>query len=146
MRKLSHRTKIVATIGPASSSREVLKEMVHAGMHVARLNFSHGSYEDHARTIELLRSVEMELGSPITLLQDLQGPKVRVGQLPKGEIQLMAGETVSLIPEEIYQGQLGTIPIDYPHLAQDAKVGEQVLLDDGLCARSRCFAKINLHT
>jgi pyruvate kinase len=132
VKKLSHRTKIVATIGPVSSSREVLKEMVQAGMHVARLNFSHGSYEDHARMVELLRSVEKEIGTPITLLQDLQGPKIRVGQLPEGCILLAEGETVSLIPEDGFDGQIGTIPIDYPHLAQDARVGEQVLLDDGL--------------
>jgi pyruvate kinase len=132
VKKLSHRTKIVATIGPASSSREVLKEMVQAGMHVARLNFSHGSYEDHARSLELLRSVEKEMDSPITLLQDLQGPKIRVGQLPEGSIQLAEGETVSLVPEDEFTGQIGTIPIDYTHLAQDARLGEQVLLDDGL--------------
>jgi pyruvate kinase len=132
VKKPSHRTKIVATIGPASSSREVLTEMVRAGMHVARLNFSHGSYEEHARMVELLRSVEIEIGTPITLLQDLQGPKIRVGQLPEGCILLAEGETVTLIPEDGFTGQNGTIPIDYPHLAQDARMGEQVLLDDGL--------------
>lgn len=132
MRKLSHRTKIVATIGPASSSPEVLKAMVHAGMHVARLNFSHGSYEDHARTVALLRKVAEETQSPITLLQDLQGPKIRIGQLPGGQVELTAGETVLLVPLADYTGQAGHLPIDYPHLAQDAKAGEPVLLDDGL--------------
>jgi len=106
--------------------------MVEAGMHVARLNFSHGSYEDHAHTVELLRSVEKETGSPITLLQDLQGPKIRVGQLPGGEFVLTEGATIRLVPEDMFSGQEETIPIDYPFLSQEAKVGEQVLLDDGL--------------
>jgi pyruvate kinase len=126
-----HRTKIVATIGPASSSPEVLKQMVLAGMHVARLNFSHGAYEDHARTVAMLREVEKETGSPITLLQDLQGPKIRVGHLPEGQVELVQGQTVSLVPEG-EAGPVGAIPIDYPHLAEDARPGEQVLLDDGL--------------
>ena len=130
--KPGHRTKIVATIGPASSSPEVLRQMVLAGMHVARLNFSHGSYDDHARTVAVLRAVQNELDTPITLLQDLQGPKIRVGQLPGGEFELVEGETVRLVPEAEFDGQAGTLPIDYPLLAQDARAGEQVLLDDGL--------------
>lgn len=129
---LKSRTKIVATIGPASLNRPVLVEMVQAGMSVARLNFSHGSYEDHARTVALLREVENETGSPITLLQDLQGPKVRVGQLPEGSFELVKGALIRLVPEADYSGQPGKIPIDYPYLAQEANSGAQVLLDDGL--------------
>jgi pyruvate kinase len=127
-----HRTKIVATIGPASSSPEIIRQMVLAGMHVARLNFSHGSYDDHARTVATLRAVQKEMDSPITLLQDLQGPKIRVGQLPDGQVELVEGAILRLVPEAEFDGQSGSIPIDYPHLAQDARVGEQVLLDDGL--------------
>jgi pyruvate kinase len=132
MKPSTQRTKIVATIGPASSSPEVLKQMVMAGMNVARLNFSHGSYEDHAKQITLLRSVEKELNIPITLLQDLQGPKIRVGQLPDGKITLNDGEFLTLVPQDEYKQQPGTIAIDYPHLADDAQVGTQILLDDGL--------------
>ncbi|ALJ69553.1 pyruvate kinase [Synechocystis sp. PCC 6803] len=132
MRPLSHRTKIVATIGPASSSVEVIRQMVDAGMNVARLNFSHGSYEDHATMVRLLRSVEQEMDTPITLLQDLQGPKIRIGQLPGGEKQLREGEKVSLVPVEIGDRHPGAVGIDYPHLATEAKVGERILLDDGL--------------
>lgn len=132
MKPSTQRTKIVATIGPASSSPEVLKQMVMAGMNVARLNFSHGSYEDHAKQITLLRSVEKELNMPITLLQDLQGPKIRVGQLPDGKITLNDGEFLTLVPQDEYKQQPGTIAIDYPHLADDAQVGTQILLDDGL--------------
>ena len=98
MNPLTHRTKIVATIGPASNSPEMLKQMVQAGMNVARLNFSHGSYEDHARMVSLLRSVSQELDTPITLLQDLQGPKIRVGQLPEGQITITVGAKLTLVP------------------------------------------------
>ncbi len=132
MKPSTQRTKIVATIGPASSSPEVLKQMVMAGMNVARLNFSHGSYEDHAKQITLLRSVEKELNIPITLLQDLQGPKIRVGQLPDGKMTLNDGEFLTLVPQDEYKQQPGTIAIDYPHLADDAQPGTQILLDDGL--------------
>ena len=130
--KLDHRTKIVATIGPASSSPDILRQMIRAGMNVARLNFSHGNYEDHARMIGLLRSVAAELDTPMTLLQDLQGPKVRVGQLPFGAVELQEGRSVTLIPVADYGDDADGIPIDYPLLAEDATVGEQVLLDDGL--------------
>lgn len=132
MKSFTHRTKIVATIGPASSSPAVLKHMVEAGMSVARLNFSHGSYDDHARNVTLLRSVSKELDTPITLLQDLQGPKIRVGHLPQGSIDLVPGEMVDLVPLAEFKGQPHTFSIDYPYLAEEAELGMQVLLDDGL--------------
>jgi pyruvate kinase len=128
----SHRTKIVATIGPASRNPETLKQMVQAGMNVARLNFSHGSYEDHAETVTMIRQVSQEIKLPITILQDLQGPKIRVGQLPEGAIELVAGETLTLVPEQEYDYQPQTVSIDYPYLAEEAKPGAQILLDDGL--------------
>lgn len=132
MNALTHRTKIVATIGPASRSPEILKQMVKAGMSVARLNFSHGSYEDHAQMVSLLRSVSQELDTPITLLQDLQGPKIRVGQLPDGQINLESGEYLTLVPMDDYHQQLHTVSLDYPYLAEEATPGTQILLDDGL--------------
>ena len=132
MNPLTHRTKIVATIGPASNSPEMLKQMVQAGMNVARLNFSHGSYEDHARMVSLLRSVSQELDTPITLLQDLQGPKIRVGKLPQGEITITEGAKLTLVPLDEFDGQPDTVSIDYPYLAEEAQPGAQVLLDDGL--------------
>jgi len=132
MKPTLRRTKIVATIGPASESPEVLRSLVLAGMDVARLNLSHGSHEDHARTIAHLRAITGELDSPVTILQDLQGPKVRVGQLPNDEIVLTEGQTISLVPASEFDGQPATIPIDYPHAAQDAKPGMQILLADGL--------------
>ncbi|MGF1568478.1 MAG: pyruvate kinase [Nodosilinea sp.] len=132
MDALTRRTKIVATIGPASSSKAILKQMIEAGMNVARLNFSHGSYEDHARMIALLREVSQEHDTPITLLQDLQGPKIRVGQLPDGPIELVEGATLDLVPIAAVESIPGSIGIDYPHLAEEAQPGMQILLDDGL--------------
>ncbi|MBD2464180.1 pyruvate kinase [Oscillatoria sp. FACHB-1407] len=132
MKLPSHRTKIVATIGPASSSIEVIRQLIQAGMAVARLNFSHGSYDDHAKTVKLLRQASDELDTPIALLQDLQGPKVRVGQLSDGAIALEDGAQLELVPLEHYTGQANTVPIDYPYLAEEAEVGSRILLDDGL--------------
>ena len=94
----NQRTKIVATIGPASGSKETIKQMLREGMSVARLNFSHGSYEDHAQMVKILRSVSREFNKPITILQDLQGPKIRVGQLPAEGIELKPGEKITLVP------------------------------------------------
>lgn len=132
MKPLPHRTKIVATIGPASSSPDVIRQMILAGMNVARLNFSHGSYEDHARVVTLLRSISEELDNPLTLLQDLQGPKIRVGQLSDGTIKLVEGESVTLVPLADSTNEPNTVPIDYPYVAEEAVPGTQVLLDDGL--------------
>ena len=132
MSPLTHCTKIVATIGPASNSRDILIQMVHAGMSVARLNFSHGCHEDHIHIVELLRSVSTELDTPITLLQDLQGPKIRVGQLPEGAITLEQGAHLSLVPIAAFDGQPHTASIDYAYLAEEAQPGMQILLDDGL--------------
>lgn len=132
MISLNHRTKIVATIGPASNSPEIIKQMIEAGMSVARLNFSHGTYEDHAKTVHLLRSVAEDLDTPITLLQDLQGPKIRVGYLPNGAIALEKGAILNLVPLLAFDSQPNTIPIDYPYLAEEAEIGAKILLDDGL--------------
>lgn len=101
-------------------------------MDVARLNFSHGDYADHAAVMANLRAASRELDTPITILQDLQGPKVRVGKLPGGQMELKRGEIVTLTPEGGYAGEAGVIPIDYAHAAEEAKPGAQVLLADGL--------------
>ena len=132
MKPLIHRTKIVATIGPASRSPEVIKQLMLAGMNVARLNFSHGTYEDHAEQIRQLRAVSDELEMPLTLLQDLQGPKIRVGQLPNGELELQPGKKITFVPVSEESPQTDAIAIDYPHLAEEATPGTQILLDDGL--------------
>jgi pyruvate kinase len=126
------RTKIIATIGPASSSPEVIRQLILAGMDVARLNFSHGTYHDHARVIGTLRKISAELDKPVTILQDLQGPKIRVGLLTSGTLPLLSGGVMKLVPEAFYSGASDEIPIDYPNTADDAQPGMQVLLDDGL--------------
>ena len=92
------RTKIVATIGPASNTPEMIRELIGAGMNVARLNFSHGSYGDHAMVIKYLRDISNEMDTPVTLLQDLQGPKIRVGKLKGDQLLLKKGEVLSIIP------------------------------------------------
>ncbi len=125
------RTKIVATLGPASNTPELIRQLILAGMDVARLNFSHGSYNEHAARIITLRKLSAELGTPITILQDLQGPKIRVGQMPGGERALEPGQSVVLVPESEYTNQPDAIPIDYPHLAEEARPNQQVLLADG---------------
>ncbi|MCK9203815.1 MAG: pyruvate kinase [Bacteroidales bacterium] len=132
MQNFIRRTKIIATIGPASCTPEMIHKLIMAGMDVARLNFSHGKYEDHAQVIQNLRDISEKLNKPVTILQDLQGPKIRVGQLPDGKTEIREGEIITLLPEKEFVGQPGTIPIDYPYVAEEAKPGMQVLLADGL--------------
>ena len=132
MKPLIHRTKIVVTIGPASDSPEMIRKMMLAGMNVARLNFSHGNYADHAERIKRLRSVSKELDLPLMLLQDLQGPKIRVGALPSEGVLLHEGASLTLVPIADHTGQPNTFGIDYPNAAEEAEPGTQVLLDDGL--------------
>ncbi|MCK9423992.1 MAG: pyruvate kinase [Bacteroidales bacterium] len=132
MQNFIRRTKIVATIGPASSSADMIRKLIEAGMDVARLNFSHGKYEDHAQVIKYLRDISEELDKPVTIMQDLQGPKIRVGQLPGGKTEIKTGEFINLVPENEFNNKPYTIPIDYPYLAEEAKPGMQVLLADGL--------------
>ena len=131
-----HLTKIVATIGPASRSPEVFRKMVEVGVTVARLNFSHGSYADHAKTISMIREVSEELDIPITILQDLQGPKIRVGALPDKGIELIEGKFVTLVPmDQSQKAELNfvdAIAIDYPYVAEEATIGTQILLADGI--------------
>ena len=117
------RTKIVATIGPASNSREVIRQLVKAGMDVARLNFSHGSYDQHAQTIKNLREISEELDTPVTILQDLQGPKIRVGQLPGGEMMLSPGGVVAMVPEARLHRSTGHDPPRLPSCRRRSQGG-----------------------
>ena len=125
------RTKIVATIGPASRSRENLRRAISAGMNVARLNFSHGTHEDHLQVIKDLRELSAEMHAPLTILQDLQGPKIRVGRFETGSIELVEGERVTLTTEKV-TGKAGLIPSDFPDLPKASKPGGRIMLDDGL--------------
>jgi pyruvate kinase len=123
------RTKIVCTLGPSSASREALRALVDAGMNVARINFSHSTHDQHAATIALVREVAEESGRPIAILGDLQGPRIRIGDLA-GPTELADGSDVVLVPESICRP--GEIPVTYERLPEDVHVGDRVLINDGL--------------
>src|SRR5450759_1776151 len=134
---LMHRNaRIVATLGPSCQDDATLQKLIEAGIDVARLNFSHGTYPEHAARIAQIRRLSSQLGKPITILQDLQGPKMRVGIIPDGPIQLTAGQTVILTSKAIPASpadQTGPIhiPFDFPEFNQSVHAGSHVLLDDG---------------
>ena len=123
--------KIVATLGPASSDEETLRSLLVEGLDIARLNFSHGKHEIHAKNIENVRKLAKEVGRHVTILQDLQGPKIRCGQLLEGAIELKKGEKY-LLGYGTEQEDPKKIPIDYKDLVRDVKVGQNVMMDDGL--------------
>ncbi|MBN1660007.1 MAG: pyruvate kinase [Anaerolineae bacterium] len=125
------RTKIVCTLGPVSGDLETIRAFAQAGMAVARINFSHGTYEDHARRIALVREVARENRCPIAVLADLQGPKLRVGLLPGHQVALAEGEMVRLRNEESTE-EPGVIPVPHPEVLRDVRVGDRILMDDGL--------------
>ena len=124
------RTKIVATIGPSSDSKPVLKEMISSGMNVCRINFSHGAYEDHKKVIKSVRELNEELNTNVAILADLQGPKIRTGEMQEGGIDLVVGEQV-LIQTGVVVGSKNSFSINYEKLPQDVQEGEAILLDDG---------------
>lgn len=123
------RTKIVATLGPASQSPEILRGMLTAGVNVVRLNFSHGTPDEHAHRLELVRRTADEIGVPLGVLLDLPGAKIRVGDLPGGAVDLAAGAKVVLVVGSEADG--GAIPVDYPRLAGDVLPGQHVFMQDG---------------
>jgi pyruvate kinase len=127
---MSERTKIVATLGPVSSNREVLSGMVEAGLDVVRLNFSHGERADHLARFELVRSVAAELDHNLAILVDLQGPKIRVGMVDDNGVVLDRGREVMLVAGADRAAE-PEIPVVYPELAADVRQGDQILLDDG---------------
>jgi len=123
-------TKIVATLGPASSEREVLKRMIAAGVDVVRMNFSHGQREDHIRRAELLREVSRELERTVGLMVDLQGPKIRIGQFDTGRIRLEKGAGF-VLDADCAMGNHERVGLDYRELPRDVRAGDVLLLDDG---------------
>ena len=124
------KTKIVCTIGPASESREVLSRMLDAGMNVARLNFSHGSQEEHAAKVALIRELAAEKGMPVAILQDLAGPKIRTGTFACGSIELKPGDFFTLTSREV-EGNQQEVGLTYRGLPQDVVPGDTLLLADG---------------
>ncbi|WP_026101969.1 pyruvate kinase [Geminocystis herdmanii] len=128
--KFPHRTKIVATVGPGCANPETLRQMILAGANTFRLNFSHGDHDVHQRSIRLIRQVENELNQPIGILQDLQGPKIRLGKFPCGSIELQEGDRYILTSREVECNQeIGCI--SYENLAEEVPINARILLDDG---------------
>ncbi|THF73329.1 pyruvate kinase [Cohnella fermenti] len=125
------KTKIVCTIGPASESLENTKKLIQAGMNVARLNFSHGDYEEHGNRIKTIRQACKELGKTVAILLDTKGPEIRLGKLASEPIELVQGERITLTTEEIL-GDINRVPVTYKELPGDVSVGSTILIDDGL--------------
>ncbi|MBM4359999.1 MAG: pyruvate kinase [Deltaproteobacteria bacterium] len=125
------RTKIVCTLGPASRDAAVLDALLLAGMDVARLNFSHGTKDEHRENVARLRAASARTGRTVAILQDLQGPKIRAGLLAGGRMELRAGEEVRIVHAR-EQSEPGAIPTTYAALARDVHVGASILMDDGL--------------
>lgn len=125
------KTKIVCTIGPASQDPQILKAMIQAGMNVARLNFSHGTHEEHLKVLTTVRNLSKEMNTPIAVLQDLCGPKIRIGSLKSAPVELKNGDNFILTTEEI-NGDSTKASISYKGLPADIQAGAQILIDDGL--------------
>ncbi len=125
------KTKIICTIGPSSESEEILATLIKEGMDIARLNFSHGTREEHLKKIKLIRSLSDSIGRPVAILQDLGGPKIRVGILPKEGIRLEPGSLFTLTTRDI-KGNNSAVSISYKGLPEEVKTGERILLADGL--------------
>jgi pyruvate kinase len=128
------RAKIVCTLGPASASPERIGELIEAGMNVARLNFSHGSHEDHARMLQVVRNEADKRGRAIAALLDLQGPKIRVGKFEKGQVELKPGAELTITTDTSVIGDEKRVSTTYSQLPMDVRPGDQILLDDGYLA------------
>lgn len=130
MERISYnKTKIVATVGPASNNKEMLRALVKEGVDVFRLNFSHGTHEDHLKVINYVREINAEMGTKVALLQDLQGPKIRVNDMLPG-IEIVAGQEIVITTREVL-GNNELVSTSYERLPKDVKVGDMILIDDG---------------
>jgi len=125
------KTKIVATIGPASWEVETLKKLINAGMNVARLNFSHGSHESHAETVGRVKQAREELGAPVALMLDTKGPEIRIKTFAEGEVVLEKSQKFVLTPKDVV-GTAEIVSVTYPDLYNDINIGAKILIDDGL--------------
>ena len=125
-------TKIVATLGPASSEPEVLERLLRAGVDVVRLNFSHGTAQDHINRAKLVRECAERVGKPVALMADLQGPKIRVGKFEEGKVMLERGAKFILDASRTEPGNVDIVGLDYKELPRDVKPGDKLLLNDGL--------------
>ncbi|MFT4605534.1 MAG: pyruvate kinase, partial [Rhodothermales bacterium] len=128
---MERRTKIVCTLGPASSDPETIRGLIEAGMDVARLNFSHGTHAHHREVIQHVRKAAADAGRVIPILQDLQGPKIRVGNMKDDCVTLEVGKPLVLTADSMAESTAERVYISYPTLAEDVLPGANILLDDG---------------
>lgn len=128
---LDNKTKIIATLGPSTSSSEIIKEMIEVGVDGFRFNFSHGDYKKFSELVKIVRNESKKLKKDIPILGDLQGPKIRVGKIVNGEVELKKGNLIKIFDEDII-GNANEISTSYPKLTKEVKVGERVFIDDGL--------------
>ena len=124
------RTKIVATLGPASSDKDTLRQMFLEGLNVCRLNFSHGGHENHEKAIKIIRELNDETGLNVAILADLQGPKIRTDEMENNGVELISGSKVIIVTDKII-GTDQKFSINYSKLPADVHPGERILLDDG---------------
>ncbi len=127
----THRTKIVATVGPACDTYEKLLELVKAGVNIFRLNFSHGTHENKAQIIEHIRAINSKEPYNISILADLQGPKLRVGEIENGALLIEPGDILTFTSKEKVVGTKEKIYVSYPNLHEDVEVGNKIMIDDG---------------
>ncbi len=125
------KAKIVCTIGPASSSKKIIHEMIAAGMNVARLNFSHGTYESHKRSVDSIRSAARRNNLPVAVLQDIKGFKVRIGKVKNGAVYIEK-DAILLLTAKNVLGDSKRVQVLYPPLVKELKIGDTILIDDGL--------------
>jgi len=125
------RTKIVCTLGPATESEEILRQLMLEGMSVARMNFSHGTHEEQKARLDAVKKLRKELDLPVAALLDTKGPEIRIGDVEGGKVELKAGQTFTLTPEEIL-GNTEQVMITYKELYLDVCPGDPILIDDGL--------------
>ncbi len=141
----NRRAKIVATVGPASATAAMLKELFHAGADTFRMNFSHGTQDDHGRVYAAIRALEVEVGRPIGVLQDLQGPKIRVGTLRDGKVSVRSGDRIRFVRNGV-DGDSMSIPLPHTEVFGAVSPGQELLIDDGrvrVCVSSVDDAQID---
>jgi pyruvate kinase len=127
---MDRRTKIVVTLGPATSDRSIIERLIRANVNVIRLNFSHGSHEEHSKRIKLLREISEKSNHPITLMQDLQGPKIRTGEIENGGVIITQGQSLTLTVEPV-TGNQSLVSVDFDDLPNSVRPGGRIMLDDG---------------
>lgn len=125
------KTKIVCTLGPATDNEEVLRQMMLEGMNVARCNFSHATYDEHKKRMDMIKKLRKEVGQPVAILLDTKGPEVRVKNFKDGRVTLEEGQLFTLTADEV-EGTKDKVSVTYNRLYEDLEVGMRVLIDDGL--------------